>query len=220
MPALYSFYVINKSGGMIYQKVRSKRRVVKVAQHERHLISTHQLGLCQVARARVHRHQRQDAPGQYLVCRMDTQAAVLANPIQRVADAIQSTSTTRPYAHYRHSINEIASQLSPAPQCTGIEMLQADTFDVHCFQTLTGTKFVMVAERHTPDVDELLRTTYVEIGMYARVGKNVGDVGVTVLGVVCLPMHTYTHLRTPTHTSTTFQDLRFVHRLCVEKPFL
>lgn len=62
--------------------------------------------------------------------------------------------------HHRHSINEIASQLSPAPQCTGIELLQADTFDVHCFQTLTGTKFVIVSERHTPDVDEMLRTTY------------------------------------------------------------
>ena len=66
-------------------------------------------------------------------------------------------------ANNRHSINEIASQLSPAPQCTGIELLQADTFDVHCFQTLTGTKFVIVSERHTPDVDELLRTTYVPL---------------------------------------------------------
>jgi hypothetical protein len=32
----------------------------------------------------------------------------------------------------------IASQLSPEPRCSGIEVLEADTFKLHCFQTLTG----------------------------------------------------------------------------------
>jgi hypothetical protein len=32
----------------------------------------------------------------------------------------------------------IASQLSPEPRSSGIEMLEADTFKLHCFQTLTG----------------------------------------------------------------------------------
>ncbi len=40
----------------------------------------------------------------------------------------------------------------------GIEVLHAETFDFHCFQTLTGTKFMMVTEPNTPEVDELLRT--------------------------------------------------------------
>ncbi len=88
--------------------------------------------------------------------------------VERLHKKLAQKVSTRHHHHrivptvhpHRHSINEIASQLSPAPQCTGIEMLQADSFDVHCFQTLTGTKFVMVAERYTPDVDELLRTTY------------------------------------------------------------
>lgn len=59
----------------------------------------------------------------------------------------------------RHSLHAIAAQLSPAPGCTGIELLQADTFDLHCFQTLTGTKMLMVVEPNTPDVDILLRDT-------------------------------------------------------------
>lgn len=45
--------------------------------------------------------------------------------------------------------------------CTGIELLKADTFDLHCFQTLTGTKMIMVVEPGTPDVDILLKDTYV-----------------------------------------------------------
>ena len=59
---------------------------------------------------------------------------------------------------HRHSLHAIAGQLSPAPDCTGIEVLFADTFNLHCFQTLTGTKFLMVVKPDTPDVEEVLRT--------------------------------------------------------------
>lgn len=34
----------------------------------------------------------------------------------------------------------IASQLSPEPRSSGIETLEADTFKLQCFQTLTGTE--------------------------------------------------------------------------------
>jgi len=40
----------------------------------------------------------------------------------------------------------IASQLSPEPKSSGIEILESDTFRLHCFQTLTGVKFMVVAE--------------------------------------------------------------------------
>jgi len=35
----------------------------------------------------------------------------------------------------------IASQLSPEPKSSGIEILEADTFKLNCFQTLTGNYF-------------------------------------------------------------------------------
>ena len=35
----------------------------------------------------------------------------------------------------------IASQLSPEPKSSGIEILETDTFKLHCFQTLTGKTF-------------------------------------------------------------------------------
>lgn len=37
-----------------------------------------------------------------------------------------------------HSMHAISQQLSPVSGCSGIELLQADTFDLHCFQSLTG----------------------------------------------------------------------------------
>lgn len=38
-----------------------------------------------------------------------------------------------------HSMHAISQQLSPTLGCAGIDFLQADTFDLHCFQSLTGT---------------------------------------------------------------------------------
>ena len=37
--------------------------------------------------------------------------------------------------------------------------MQADTFDLHSFHTLTGTTFVALTQPHTPEATELLRTT-------------------------------------------------------------
>ncbi|KAK8914154.1 hypothetical protein KSP39_PZI023399 [Platanthera zijinensis] len=41
-----------------------------------------------------------------------------------------------------HSMHAISQQLSPTIGCFGIELLQADNFDLHCFQSLTGTPFL------------------------------------------------------------------------------
>ncbi|XP_017772191.1 PREDICTED: trafficking protein particle complex subunit 4 [Nicrophorus vespilloides] len=54
----------------------------------------------------------------------------------------------------------IASQLSPEPKCSGIEVLEADTFKLHCFQTVTGVKMMVVAERMQAGMDILLKRIY------------------------------------------------------------
>lgn len=59
----------------------------------------------------------------------------------------------------RHSLCEIAQQLSPVGGQAGIELLQAGTFNLHCYQTLTGTKFLLITDTTTPDVESLLRDT-------------------------------------------------------------
>jgi trafficking protein particle complex subunit 4 len=54
----------------------------------------------------------------------------------------------------------IASQLSPEPKSSGIEVLEADTFKLHCFQTLTGVKFILVSEPNQLGMDVMLKKIY------------------------------------------------------------
>lgn len=59
-----------------------------------------------------------------------------------------------------HSMHAISQQLSPVVGCSGIELLEADTFDLHCFQSLTGTKFFVVSEPGTQHMEGLLKFIY------------------------------------------------------------
>lgn len=61
----------------------------------------------------------------------------------------------------------IASQLSPEVKSSGIETLEADTFTLHCLQTLTGIKFIVITEPGLSSVDLLLKKIYELYADYA-----------------------------------------------------
>lgn len=61
----------------------------------------------------------------------------------------------------------IASQLSPELKSSGIEVLETDTFALHCFQTLTGVKFIAISEPNATGLDILLRKIYELYSDYA-----------------------------------------------------
>ncbi|XP_051170074.1 trafficking protein particle complex subunit 4 [Leptopilina boulardi] len=61
----------------------------------------------------------------------------------------------------------IASQLSPEPRCSGIEILEADTFRLYCYQTLTGVKFIIIAEPSQTGVEILTKRVYELYADYA-----------------------------------------------------
>ena len=42
----------------------------------------------------------------------------------------------------------------------GIETLETDTFKLHCFQSLTGAKFVVTATPGTNELENLLHAVY------------------------------------------------------------
>lgn len=96
---IYSIYIINKSGGLIYQRNYSNAAYV------------------------------------------DTN------------DALRLASIW-------HSVNAISCQISPVTGCNGIELLEADTFDLHCFQSLTGIKFVLIVEPRSSNVMPFLKKIY------------------------------------------------------------
>ena len=58
----------------------------------------------------------------------------------------------------------------------GIEVLESDTFDLHCFSARTGTKFFAVTDARAAGVDATLRNVYELYADYVlKVG--VGDRG-------------------------------------------
>jgi len=61
----------------------------------------------------------------------------------------------------------LAVQLSPDQGSSGIKELESDTFKLHCSQTLTGIKFIVVADRKQVGVDQLLDKLYELYSDYA-----------------------------------------------------
>ncbi|TKR80341.1 hypothetical protein L596_014427 [Steinernema carpocapsae] len=60
-----------------------------------------------------------------------------------------------------HSLFAIAAQLSPMPKSSGIEILETNQFRLHCFQSITGVKFIVVASlNYNQNLDVLLRKIY------------------------------------------------------------
>jgi trafficking protein particle complex subunit 4 len=43
---------------------------------------------------------------------------------------------------------------------SGVEVLETELFRLQCFSTLTGTKFLLFAEPHQPNVESILRKIY------------------------------------------------------------
>ncbi|KAI1709511.1 sybindin-like family domain-containing protein [Ditylenchus destructor] len=60
-----------------------------------------------------------------------------------------------------HSLYTIAAQLSPVCKSSGIEVLETTQFRLHCFQSITGVKFIVVGSTAlTQNLDTLLRKIY------------------------------------------------------------
>ncbi|EWC45140.1 hypothetical protein DRE_06028 [Drechslerella stenobrocha 248] len=62
----------------------------------------------------------------------------------------------------RAQVHAITSQISPTNETTssGLEVLESENFVMRCFQTLTGTKFLVFAEPRQPNLDVVVRRVY------------------------------------------------------------
>ncbi|XP_005095684.1 trafficking protein particle complex subunit 4 [Aplysia californica] len=66
-----------------------------------------------------------------------------------------------------HSLFAFGSQLSPEPNSSGIHTLETDTFKLHCHQTMTGVKFVLLTDPKQAHVDAILKKLYEVYSDYA-----------------------------------------------------
>ncbi|KAF6334568.1 trafficking protein particle complex 4 [Rhinolophus ferrumequinum] len=140
--AIFSVYVVNKAGGLIYQLDSYAPRA------EAEKTFSYPLDLL----LKLHDERVLVAFGQRDGIRVGH--AVLA---------INGMDVNGKYTADGKEVLElfaIGSQLSPEQGSSGIEMLETDTFKLHCFQTLTGIKFVVLADPRQAGIDSLLRKIY------------------------------------------------------------
>ena len=58
-----------------------------------------------------------------------------------------------------HSLHAIITQVAPT-KSNGIDRLDADSFTLRCFQSLSGVKFVVTAAPGTPELEGFLKSVY------------------------------------------------------------
>ena len=61
----------------------------------------------------------------------------------------------------------LAWQLSPVAHSSGIEQIETDQYKLYCFHTITGIKFIAIADSRQANVDTFLRKTYEIYSDYA-----------------------------------------------------
>lgn len=66
-----------------------------------------------------------------------------------------------------HSLYAIGSQLSPEQKSSGIQLLETDGFKLHCFQTLSGIKLIVLADPKQSGIENLLKKIYELYSDYA-----------------------------------------------------
>ncbi|CAL6444958.1 unnamed protein product [Bathycoccus prasinos] len=72
------------------------------------------------------------------------------------------TNDTLRLASVWHSLHAISrtNSVSPVKKSSGIELLETSTFDLHCFETKTGIKFMVCSMKKAIGVERLLRRVY------------------------------------------------------------
>ncbi|XP_060016534.1 trafficking protein particle complex subunit 4 isoform X1 [Lagenorhynchus albirostris] len=173
--AIFSVFVVNKAGGLIYQldsyapraeaeKTFSYPLDLLLKLHDdRVLVAFGQRDGIRVGHA-VLAINGVDVSGKYTADGKEV-LEYLGNPANypvsiRFGRPRLTSNEKLMLASMFHSLFAIGSQLSPEQGSSGIEMLETDTFKLHCFQTLTGIKFVVLADPRQAGIDSLLRKIY------------------------------------------------------------
>ena len=179
---LYSVYIINKAGGLVYQRDHSTSETeisrqcnfpfgfilkeiddkLVVAFGEKNGIK---VGHCLVA-----------INGEYLSGKVfpsgDSVHEYLKDeknfPINVTFCKPKLTTNERiMLASMFHSLFAISCKLSPVEKSSGIEVLETNSFKLHCFQSITGVKFLVLTDTRVLNMDAFLKKMYELYSDYA-----------------------------------------------------
>ncbi|XP_037957843.1 trafficking protein particle complex subunit 4 [Teleopsis dalmanni] len=172
---IYGVYIVSKSGGLIFNLDNNVPRI----EHEKSF--TYPLDIVldyDSKKVTVAFNKKESINVGHVLVSVNgilVNGATLADGrnVKTVLEAEENYPVNLKFARPKMTTNEkiflasmfyplfaIASQLSPEPKSSGIELLESDTFTLHCFQTLTGVKFIVVSEVGLGSMDMLLRKIY------------------------------------------------------------
>jgi len=175
MMAIHSVYIVSKSGGMIFNydhnfpkvesektfnfpmdlklELRNKKLVVVFGQRDGICIGQ---TLLSINGTLVNGGQMESGPDalEYL----DTAANF---PVSLRFGRTRMTTNEKMFlGSMFYPLYAIASQISPEPHSSGIQVLEAETFKLHCLQTLTGVKFIAICDPRLQGMEIILRKIY------------------------------------------------------------
>ncbi|KAF6210158.1 hypothetical protein GE061_013260 [Apolygus lucorum] len=180
---IYGVYIVSKSGGLIFNHDHNVPKVESECVFNKHPID---LKLVNENKKVVVSFGHRDGVAIGHVLTFLNGIAVTGSQLDDGRDVFEAIENpvnyplTLKFARPRVTTNEkiflasmfyplfaLASQLSPETKSSGIEVLEADTFKLQCFQTLTGVKFMILSEPGQVALDVLLKKIYELYADYA-----------------------------------------------------
>ena len=172
---IYSVYIINKAGGLICQKEYANAE----CEVERTLKYPLGLILKEVDdRLVVTFGEKEDIKVGHSLLAINGEilnGRLLPNGVQaldfinnesnypitlRTGKPKLSTNERIMLASMFHSLFAISCKLSPVEKSSGIELLETNSFKLHCFQTITGVKFFTITDTRVNSMDVFLKKLY------------------------------------------------------------
>ncbi|XP_035740520.1 trafficking protein particle complex subunit 4-like isoform X2 [Vespa mandarinia] len=178
---IYGVYIVSKSGGLIFNHDHNIPKV----ENERTFAYPLDIKLNYENKKIVVSFGQKDGINGHMLTAVNG-SPVIGNELEDGRDVLEMLNqpenfpVTLKFSRAKMTTNEkiflasmfyplfaIASQLSPEPRCSGIEILEADTFRLYCYQTLTGIKFMIVAEPSQLGMEILTKKVYELYADYA-----------------------------------------------------
>ncbi|KAL3467315.1 Longin-like domain-containing protein [Aspergillus heterothallicus] len=166
---VYSLIIINKAGGLIYQR-EFQPGLLKLSTNDYLVLAGTFHGIHAITRSITPKIPNLTLPttGSSTPTPSSATHASSASTNTVLSPSSTSLSTsqtptptaTTPAAAASHLSASTSSYPNPSLPVTGLETLETDKFRLTCFQTLTGTKFLLFTDPAMPNVDAVMKTVY------------------------------------------------------------
>ncbi|KAI5281572.1 hypothetical protein KEM54_003168, partial [Ascosphaera aggregata] len=167
---VYSLIIINKAGGLIYQR-DFHPSLKKLSTNDYLVLAGTFHGVHEITKQLTPRLQ--SPPNAPPPASQPQSASPTASIFSNITRSIERQSTGRPTSsggkHNESTTTSIIANGYPVPSTrpTGLEVLESKLFKMTCFSTVTGTKFLLFTDPAMQDVDVVMAKVYEFYADYA-----------------------------------------------------